>query len=265
MGQRNVFGFRTWQDNDILFLWGPPILECSIRPTQQHGSSTTHLVAVTRCTVAALQSLSPECYKLARLIHLSSKQIISSLDRQMSSQQSLVQQMSDQWVTHTAALHKLTIRTERLTTMSRLMPLVSPWEVLWGLVVASPFQTTLFVYDTLLTPPLEVNYIWRKKLKLGSILYIFARCPTLFVLLIPFPQFQTTKVSSYSTRNVQSSRNHLVRVSYRLTQCLMSNQCLWRLGPLYWKYFCYTTSRNTRWRHLQFTDNGFICLLFQGF
>ena len=44
-----------------------------------------------------------------------------------------------------------------------------------GLVVVSPFQTALLVYDTLLTLPLEVQYIWRKKLKLGSILYVFAR------------------------------------------------------------------------------------------
>ena len=34
---------------------------------------------------------------------------------------------------------------------------------MWGLVVVSPFQTALLVYDTLLTLPLEVQYIWRKK------------------------------------------------------------------------------------------------------
>ena len=59
--------------------------------------------------------------------------------------------------------------------MSWLLPSVSPWDVLWGLVVISPFQTALLVYDTLLTFSLEVKHIWRKKLKLGSILYVFAR------------------------------------------------------------------------------------------
>ena len=93
---------------------------------------------------------------------------------------------------------------------------------MWGLVVVSPIQTALLVYDTLFTFSLEVKHIWRKKLKLGSILYIFARYPTVFYLLTPFPQFQTLKVSSYSPLNAQSSRNHLVRVSSRFTRCLMS-------------------------------------------
>ena len=101
-----------------------------------------------------------------------------------------------------------------------------PWEVLWGLVVVSLFQTALFLYDTLLTFSLEVKYIWRKKLKLGSILYVFARYPTVFILLASLPQFQTIKVCSYSPRNVQSSRNHIVRALYRFTQCLTSKQSM---------------------------------------
>ena len=95
-----------------------------------------------------------------------------------------------------------------------------------GLVVISPFQTALLVYDTLLTFSLEVKYIWRKKLKLGSILYVFARYPAVFYLLAIFPQFQTLKVCSYSPRNAQSSRNHLVRVSCRFTQGLTSKQSM---------------------------------------
>ena len=97
---------------------------------------------------------------------------------------------------------------------------------MWGLVVVSPIQTALLVYDTLFTFSLEVKHIWGKKLKLGSILYVFARYPTVFYLLTPFPQFQTLKVSSYSARNVQSSRNHLVRVPCRFTQGLISKQSM---------------------------------------
>ena len=130
----------------------------------------------------------------------------------MSSPQSVVQQASDLWVIRAAVLNKLTTRAVWLSTMSFLVPSVSPWGVLWGLVVVSPIQTALLVYDTLLTLSLEVKYIWRKKLKLGSILYVFARYPIVFYLLAPFPQFQTIKVCSYSPRNAQSSRNPLVRV-----------------------------------------------------
>ena len=93
---------------------------------------------------------------------------------------------------------------------------------MWGLVVVSPFQTALFLYDTLLTFSLEVKHIWRKKLKLGSILYVFARYPTVLVLLTLLPQFQTIKVCSYSPRNAQSSPNNLVTVSSRFKRCLMS-------------------------------------------
>ena len=106
--------------------------------------------------------------------------------------------------------------------MSLLLRSVSPWDVLWGLVVVSPFQTALLVYDTLLTFSLEVKHIWRKKLKLGSILYFFARYPAVLVFLYPFLQFQTIKVCSYGPRNAQSSRKHLVRVPCRFTQGLMS-------------------------------------------
>ena len=62
-------------------------------------------------------------------IHLSSKHTIFTLECQMSSQQSVVQQISDKWVTCTAVLYKLTIQTVWLSTMSWLLP---PWEVLCG-------------------------------------------------------------------------------------------------------------------------------------
>ena len=97
---------------------------------------------------------------------------------------------------------------------------------MWGLVVVSPFQTALLVYDTLLTFSLEVKYIWRKKLKLGSVLYILVRYPIVFFILALFAQFPTIKVSGYSPCNVQSSHKYLVSVSSRLTQCLMSKQSM---------------------------------------
>ena len=104
---------------------------------------------------------------------------------------------------------------------------------MYGLVVVSPFQTALLVYDTLLTFSLEVKYIWHEKLKLGSVLYIFARYPAVFTLLFPFPQFQTIKVSSHSTLNVnvQSSRKYLVRVTSLSRQCLMSKKVDVTTGP----------------------------------
>ena len=144
----------------------------------------------------------------------------------MSSPQSVVQQASDLWVICGAVSNKLTIWTVWLSTMSGLLSSVSPWEVLWGFVVISPVQTALLVYITLLTFSLKVKYIWHKKLKLGSILYFFARYPAVLVFLYPFLQFQTIKVCSYSPRKAQSSHNHLVRALYRFTQCLTSKQSM---------------------------------------
>ena len=81
----------------------------------------------------------------------------------MSSQQSVVQQVSDIWVAHMALLNKLTIWTVWLSTMLQLLPSVSPGSFMWGLVVVSLFQTALLVYNTLFTLSLEVKYIRQKK------------------------------------------------------------------------------------------------------
>jgi len=40
------------------------------------------------------------------------------------------------------------------------------------------------MFDTVLTLPMEVRYIWSEKRRLGSILYVLARYPTLAQLLI---------------------------------------------------------------------------------
>ncbi|KAF8576923.1 hypothetical protein K439DRAFT_591861 [Ramaria rubella] len=42
----------------------------------------------------------------------------------------------------------------------------------------------LLAYDTLLTFPSEVKYIWPKKIQLGTTLYLLARYPGLFQLLL---------------------------------------------------------------------------------
>ena len=42
----------------------------------------------------------------------------------------------------------------------------------------------LFMFDTLLSLPSEIKYIWCQKPRLGSILYTLARYATLAVLLI---------------------------------------------------------------------------------
>ena len=42
----------------------------------------------------------------------------------------------------------------------------------------------LLMFDTLLTLPMEVEYIWSEKPRIGSVLYGLARYPTLAFLLI---------------------------------------------------------------------------------
>ena len=46
------------------------------------------------------------------------------------------------------------------------------------------FLLVLILFDTLLSLPSEIRYIWCKKPRLGSILYILARYSTLTVLII---------------------------------------------------------------------------------
>ena len=46
------------------------------------------------------------------------------------------------------------------------------------------FLLVLIFFDTLLSLPSEIEYIWCKKPRLGSILYILARYSTLTVFII---------------------------------------------------------------------------------
>ena len=46
------------------------------------------------------------------------------------------------------------------------------------------FLLVLIFFDTLLSLPSEIKYIWCKKPRLGSILYILARYSTLTMLII---------------------------------------------------------------------------------
>ncbi|KAF8585197.1 hypothetical protein K439DRAFT_1266884, partial [Ramaria rubella] len=50
------------------------------------------------------------------------------------------------------------------------------------LCTLTPTQAIL-AYDTLLTFPSEVRFIWHKKFRLGTILYLLARYPVLLQLL----------------------------------------------------------------------------------
>lgn len=53
-----------------------------------------------------------------------------------------------------------------------------------------PRAKALLTYDTLLTLPDEVEYVWCKKFKLGTILYLFARYPMIFIsLATPLVQY----------------------------------------------------------------------------
>ncbi|KAF8524763.1 hypothetical protein JB92DRAFT_2879205, partial [Gautieria morchelliformis] len=42
----------------------------------------------------------------------------------------------------------------------------------------------LLAYDTLLTLPSEITYIWRRRVRLGTVLYLLARYPAILVSII---------------------------------------------------------------------------------
>ena len=61
-------------------------------------------------------------------------------------------------------------------------------------------DTALLAYDTLITLPHEVEYIWPKKIRLGTMLYLMARYPLLVVLalnVIPSESLQVCFLSIY--------------------------------------------------------------------
>lgn len=56
-------------------------------------------------------------------------------------------------------------------------------------------ETALLAYDTLLTLSDEIEYIWQKTYKLGKVLYLLARYPTLpLVLLAALAHFWKTSL-----------------------------------------------------------------------
>ncbi|KAF8471536.1 hypothetical protein JB92DRAFT_3134975 [Gautieria morchelliformis] len=42
----------------------------------------------------------------------------------------------------------------------------------------------LLAYDTLLTLPSEITYIWHRRVRLGTVLYLLARYPALLAFII---------------------------------------------------------------------------------
>ncbi|KAF8576831.1 hypothetical protein K439DRAFT_1622555 [Ramaria rubella] len=62
----------------------------------------------------------------------------------------------------------------------------------------SPPAQALLAYDTLLTFPSEVRFIWHKKLQLGTILYLLAHYPALLQLILNvylhFATFQSMQI-----------------------------------------------------------------------
>jgi Family of unknown function (DUF6533) len=56
--------------------------------------------------------------------------------------------------------------------------------VLSNSTISTACSTALLAYDTLLTLPSEIRYIWCKAIKIGAILYLLARYLPLVVYLI---------------------------------------------------------------------------------
>jgi Family of unknown function (DUF6533) len=66
------------------------------------------------------------------------------------------------------------------------LPSVSPGLMCCNLADGLSLGTVLLAYDTLLTLSIELEYIWGKKFKLGTLLYLLARYTTiLYLVLLP--------------------------------------------------------------------------------
>jgi Family of unknown function (DUF6533) len=64
------------------------------------------------------------------------------------------------------------------------LPLVSPELVYCNLADGLSLGTVLLAYDTLLTLSIELEYIWMKKFKLGTLLYLLARYAIILHLVL---------------------------------------------------------------------------------
>ena len=63
-------------------------------------------------------------------------------------------------------------------------PLLVTLHNLFNPMISMSLSIVLLIFDTLLTLPSEIKYIWSKKHKLGSVLYVLARYPLLALLII---------------------------------------------------------------------------------
>ena len=90
---------------------------------------------------------------------------------------------SKHFLTRTWSMLNLTLNLASQETMSSSPPLGSihtPFEAM----IFMCFSIVILIFDTLLTLPSEIKYIWGKKRRLGSVLYVLARYPVLAIFLI---------------------------------------------------------------------------------
>ncbi|KAF8527744.1 hypothetical protein JB92DRAFT_831448 [Gautieria morchelliformis] len=59
----------------------------------------------------------------------------------------------------------------------------------------------LLAYDTLLTLPSEITYIWHKRIRLGSVLYLLARYPAFLSFIIVV--YMDTTITNIPLESVQ--------------------------------------------------------------
>ena len=80
-------------------------------------------------------------------------------------------------------MQNLTLNLASHVTMSS-SPLLVRIHNLFNAIIFMYFSIVLLMFDTLLTLPSEIKYIWCKKCKLGTILYVLARYPVLASFII---------------------------------------------------------------------------------
>jgi Family of unknown function (DUF6533) len=86
------------------------------------------------------------------------------------------------------ALHSTTSPSQRLVCV----------HVLSNSTISTACSTALLVYDTLLTLPSEIRYIWCKAIKLGAILYLIARyMPLVVYVILMYTNFSNVSLEVY--------------------------------------------------------------------
>jgi hypothetical protein len=111
----------------------------------------------------------------------------------------VIQALSDVYVLTTLSEMQKNLPELALQSTTSSSQCLVCFYVLSNSTISTACSTALLVYDTLLTLPSEIRYIWCKTIKIGAILYLLARyLPLVVYLILIYSNFSNVSPEVYS-------------------------------------------------------------------